>query len=356
MKKPSLRTLFLILSLLLSILGIIFVFESSVAESYREFSEAYHYVRLQSIRLFIGIIAMFIFSFIPTSVFKKFSLPFYLLSVAILLATLIPGFGVEIHGAKRWLAFGNFYFQPVEILKLSLASYFASWMSKHQRLPPFLLLLGVPALILILQPDLGSILVLLSIAFAMYFAAGAKLNKFLGLIMAGVILLSFAILSSDYRKKRLMTFLDPTLDPLGASFHIRQITLALGGGSWFGQGIGKSRQKYAYIPESSTDSIFAIIAEEIGFFGSTIILFLFASYVHLGFKMVRKQKNNKFNYLFGIGLLIWVSSQILLNLAAVVALVPLTGLPLPFFSYGGSSLIMILIATGIILGLSKKKT
>jgi len=356
MKKPSSRTLFLFVTLIISIIGLVFVFESSVAESYREFAEAYHYVRLQSIRFFIGLIAMFTFSFVPSSIFKKFAFPLYLFAIIILLATLIPGIGIQIHGAKRWLGFGNFYFQPVEIMKLSLAAYFASWMSKHQRLMPFLLLLGIPVLILILQPDLGSILVLISIAFAMYFVAGANLKKFFGILAIGLILLSLAILSSDYRKQRLMTFLDPTLDPLGSSFHIRQITLALGNGSLFGQGIGKSKQKYAYIPESSTDSIFAIIAEELGFLGSVAILFLFATYIHLGFKMIKKEKKNKFSYLFGVGLLVWISSQILLNLAAVVALVPLTGLPLPFFSYGGSSLIMILVATGILMSLGQNKT
>lgn len=352
MKKISLRTIFILLTLLLSIIGLIFVFESSVAESYREFAQPYHYVKLQSIRFIIGMIAMILVSFIPPTVYKKLAFPSFLATLALLAATLIPGIGTEIHGAKRWLGIGSFYFQPVEIMKLSLSIYFASWMTKHQRLAPFLFFLGLPVLILILQPDLGSILVVLSIAFGLYFIAGAKLSRFLSLAAIGIFLISIAILSSDYRRQRLMTFLDPTLDPLGASFHIRQITLALGNGSWLGQGIGKSKQKYAYIPESSTDSIFAIIAEELGFLGSMLILGLLAAYVHIGFRIIRKQ--DRFVYLLGSGILVWIASQTVLNLAAVVALVPLTGLPLPFFSYGGSSLIMVLVASGIIIGISKK--
>jgi cell division protein FtsW len=148
--------------------------------------------------------------------------------------------------------------------------------------------------------------------------------------------------------RRITTFLNPELDPLGSSFHIRQITLAIGSGGWLGQGIGKSRQKYSYIPETSTDSIFAIVAEEIGFVGSTVLVLAFLWYLKLGYSLLVIEKPMSYPYLLKGGILMWISTQIVLNLGSVVALVPLTGVPLPFFSYGGSSLVMILCATGIL--------
>jgi len=187
----------------------------------------------------------------------------------------------------------------------------------------------------------------------MFFLAGGKLPHILGILGIAILILTIAILSSSYRKERLTTFLNPQADPLGAGFHIRQITLALGQGGWFGQGISNSKQKFSYIPEASTDSIFAIIAEEIGFIGSTAILTLFTLYFYFAAKTV-SLATNEFSQLLGWGIIIWIASQTLLNLAAVVALVPLTGLPLPFLSYGGSSLVMILLANGILLRIGKE--
>jgi len=197
------------------------------------------------------------------------------------------------------------------------------------------------------------LLILLWIVFGMFYLAGGNL-RFLTIIGSlGLGLLVVAILLSPYRLQRLTTYLDPSKDPLGSSFHIRQITLALGHGGWFGVGIGNSQQKHAYIPEASSDSIFAIVAEEVGFIGGSIILLILFFYAYLIYRLALSFPDKSFAQMFVFGVFLWLGGQTLLNIAAVVALVPLTGLPLPFFSYGGTSLLMILTTIGILLSAAR---
>lgn len=341
------------LTAVLSLMGLFFVFESSLAEAFALVGDQYHFVKLQGGYLVLGWLALFAAHLVPIKVWEKAAPFMYGFGLVLLIMVFIPGIGREINGAYRWLFIGPVRGQPIEFVKLAVTLFFASWMVRHQRLLPFLFLTGVPILLALLQPDLGSSLVMLAIAFTMYFVAGGKLLPFAGVSAAATVLLMILILTSPYRMRRLETFINPELDPLGASFHIRQITLALGSGGWFGQGIGNSRQKFSYIPEASTDSIFAIVAEEVGFVGSLSIILLLVLFIWCGYRIVTQTKHGLFAQLVGMGILTWISTQIILNLAAVVALVPLTGLPLPFFSYGGSSLIMILLATGILLRLSR---
>ncbi len=203
-----------------------------------------------------------------------------------------------------------------------------------------------------LQPDLGTTVVMSSIAAGMYFISGAPILSFTLLGFGGIVTGAMFILTSPYRRARVATFLNPTEDPLGASYHIRQVLIALGSGGLFGLGIGKSRQKYEYIPAATTDSIFAIIAEEIGFFGSIVIISLFTIFIFRAFK-IAKQAPDQFTQLLAGGVAVWISSQTVLNLATMVALVPLTGVPLPFISYGGSSTVANLAGVGLLLSVSR---
>lgn len=277
----------------------------------------------------------------------------YVISMIMLVMVFIPGLGLSIKGARRWIDLGPVSFQPVEIVKLSIAVFFAQWLVKHQKLSPFLLVSGIPVALLFLQPDMGSTLIVTAIAFGMFFVAGASMKLIGQLSLLGVAFLALMIIIAPYRLQRITTFFNPESDPLGASFHIRQITLALGNGGVIGQGIGKSRQKFSYIPEASTDSIFAIVAEEVGFIGSTVIIFMFGAYLKSVADIVRSTKNGSYEQLLAVGIGLWLSAQMVLNLAAVVALVPLTGVPLPFFSYGGTSLVMVLWVTGMLVRLGK---
>lgn len=352
--KPSLSTgkqLFALV-ILLTLVGILIVFEASVAEAYAKFGDKYFFIKQQVKWLGLGFAALLVNSLIPTIVWKKLGPLIFVGGVLALIAVLIPGLGVEVKGATRWLELGGFRFQPVEIMKFGIVSYFASWLSQHQRLSPFLTFTLIPTVLVMMQPDLGSTLVLLSICFGMYVAAGGNLKSIILLGTIGIVGVSLLIASSPYRRDRIKTYLDPSSDPLGAGYQMRQITIALGNGGVFGKGIGQSRQKYQYIPEVSTDSIFAIVAEETGFVGSTALIVLFAVFIHSCFRIVRTIPEG-YEHLLATGIALWISAHILINLAAVVALVPLTGIPLPFISRGGTSLVTLMSSVGILISLSR---
>lgn len=346
------RATLLILTATLCGLGLFFVFEASTAESFSAYGHPYYFVKRQAMWLGIGLIGLLLSSKLPIKLWQKTSPVLYFSSLILLTLVFIPGLGLELNGAMRWIDLGPITFQPIEFAKLALISFFSSWMSQHQRLAPFIFLTAIPSLLLLLQPDMGSLLILVSICFSLFYLAGGSVKKLLPFGVGALVLLALAVVSSPYRLKRMRTYLNPNSDPLGDSFHIKQITIALGNGGWLGQGLGNSKQKHAYIPEASSDSVFAIVAEEIGFIGSSVILVLFGVYFYTAFKIAKLQKDGSFEQLIAWGILIWLGAQTLLNLAAIVALVPLTGLPLPFFSYGGTSLVMTMVGTGILLNLS----
>lgn len=339
---------------LIALIGLLFVLESSMTESRSTFGEPYFLLKRQAMWLGIGTLGFLAASFAPVSIWQKLSAPIYLGALALLLLLFVPGFSEPFNGARRWLLLGPIVVQPTEFVKLGIVMFFSSWLVKHQRLLPFLFLTGIPSLAVLLQPDLGSMLVIAGLTFGLYFVAGGKLQYLAGVALLGVTIIALAIGSSDYRQQRIMTFLNPELDPLGSSFHIRQITLALGRGGLLGQGIGNSQQRHGFLPEPSTDSIFAVTAEEIGFVGAIAIISLYSLLLWQIYLAIRTQETNSYPYLLGSGILLWVGLQMILNLAAVVALVPLTGVPLPLFSYGGSSLVTILFALGIVIQLAKK--
>ncbi len=345
--KLSLSARLLLLLLLLCCLGIFFVFEASVVESFATYGHQYHYVFRQLQWFVVGMIAFLVGWLVPQKIWKKTSSLFYWFGLLMLFLVFIPSIGVEINGARRWFILFGISFQPVEFFKVGLVLYFSTWLIRHQRLPPFLFSLLVPSTILLLQPDFGSLLVVLFIASMMYFVAGGSVRRVLPVAIAAVLVLTIAVVASPYRLRRVQTFLNPESDPLGASFQIRQITLALGSGGLFGRGLGNSQQRHAFIPEASSDSIFAIIAEEIGFVGSFVLISIYLYYLYTLYSVSNRLPVGTFGQLVVSGLWIWIAGQALLNLAAIVALVPLTGLPLPFFSYGGSSLVSLLFLNGI---------
>jgi len=348
--RPDLILLGLILAL--TIFGVIMVGNASVVEAYRDFGDKFYYLKLQTQWVGLGILAFLIALNFPLKRLKFFAFPLLLFSAICLVAVLLPGFGIKALGAKRWLGIGQFRFQPAELAKFSFILWSAAFLSKKRKTLPFLGVLGLFAGLVMLEPDLGTTVILVASGLVVYFASGAPILE-IGLIgLIGLIGGIGLIFSSPYRKERLLTFLNPTRDPLGASYHIRQILIALGSGGIFGLGLGQSRQKYEYIPAVTTDSIFAVIAEETGFLGASLVLLLFLVLVWRGFK-IAKEAPNDFTQLLAIGITAWIGLQALLNLAAMTALIPLTGVPLPFISYGGSSLVLSLTAVGILANISK---
>ena len=342
----------------LALLGLFFVFEASTVESYQMFGHPYHFIRQQAMWMLLSLVAGVSAFCVPISVWKRVAPFLYLGSLFLLFLVFIPGIGISLNGAHRWIDLRFTLLQPVELFKFSLIIFLASWLTKHQKFLPFLFWLGLPSGLILLQPDMGSLIVVTAIAVGLYFIAGARLKHLSWLVFLGALAGVLAIMLAPYRVRRLTTFFNPEADPLGAGFHVRQMTLALGNGSWFGQGLGNSSQKYAYIPEASSDSIFAIVAEEVGLVGSYSIMGVFMFFLSFGFLMMREVKAKTFEWLVGMGILLWWSIQIVLNLSAVVALVPLTGIPLPLISYGGSALSMFGLTMGVFsrIALERKKT
>jgi len=270
-----------------------------------------------------------------------------------LIVVLIPGVGTKVLGARRWLVVGPVRFQPAEFAKLAFVLYLSTFWSSKRSLWPFLIILVVLLGLIMLEPDLGTAVVLATTSLLVYFVSGAPLLSLALVGLVGLLGGAGLILLSPYRRERFSTFLNPTHDPLGASYHIRQILIAIGSGGWFGVGLGQSRQKYEYLPEVSTDSIFAVIAEELGFIGGLVILILFLILIWRGMK-IAKEAPDEFGKILAVGLISWIGFQALVNLAAMVALVPLTGIPLPFISYGGSSLVLSLTGMGILANIARQ--
>lgn len=341
-----------ILVLILTFIGIVFIADVSTPQSLNNYGDKFHLLKQQAISAAIGIVAFFVFSKIKYTFWQKLAVPLFFLSVLFLILVLLQQFGLHALGARRWLILGPINFQPSEFVKFTLCLYLAKVAASQKSAFAYLIPLVIVALLIMLEPDLGTTLVILLIGFSQIFVSDVSILYVVGSIVAGLLATILLILFSPYRKDRLMTFLENTSDPLGSSYHIRQILLGLGSGGIFGVGFGASRQKFLFLPEASTDSIFAVIAEELGLIGALIIMFLFVFFLIRGLK-IAKNAPDKFASVLAVGISVWIGGQAFLNLGSMVSLVPLTGIPLPFISYGGSSLVMILSACGILLNISK---
>jgi cell division protein FtsW len=334
--------------------GVVMVYNSSVAIAVRDFSDKYYYAREQLRWLIIGLISLIFFARIDYRRWRQAALPLMVVTVALLILVFIPGFGYKAYGAYRWIKIFFINFQPAELAKLSLVIYLSVWLSSPEknRLGAFLLLIGALAGLIVAEPDLGTAIVLGGTGILMFFGSGAPVREVIAVLAGFSVTGIFLAVLAPYRLNRIMTFLNPDSDPLGASYQIRQALLAIGSGGIFGLGLGKSRQKYEYLPEANTDSIFAIIAEETGIFGSVILLAFLLFVIWRGIRIARRQRD-PFGRLLALGITGWFGVQSLLNISAIVGIMPLTGIPLPLVSYGGSSLVITMTALGILLNISK---
>ncbi len=340
--------------LILVVFGLIMVYDASVIQGLKDFKDSYYYIRQQLIWVVLGIFSMIFFIVFDYKKFKIYSLPLVLLSFLMLMAVFIPGLGVSSGGAHRWLRLGSITIQPAEIIKLTGVIFLSAVFEKKAKLLPFLILIGgISFVTAVLQKDLGSTIVFVTTAAFLYFAAKAPFWHFLVSLPVVAATLFFLISTSSYRSKRILAFLDPFSDPQGYTYHISQVLIALGSGGLFGLGLGHSRQKFEYIPEVSTDSIFGVIGEELGFLGATFLLSLFLIMIFRGFKISQNCPDN-FGKILALGLTCWLGIQIVINISSMIALLPLTGVPLPFISYGGSALVANLTAVGILLNISKQ--
>lgn len=361
-KRPPDFVLFLTVLVLLSI-GLIMVFSSSEYATMVRYGDSFYFFKRQLLWALLGLAAMFFMMNFDYFRLKRWIGLIVLTGFILLVAVLIPGVGVVVNGARRWIDIGFMYFSPAELVKLCLIMFVAFGLSKKgeklgsfkEGLLPYLVVMAAAAGLILLQPDLGTAIVLSGTIFIMFFAAGARLSHLGGLAGLGVVAVALAIYFEPYRMRRFLAFLDPEADPQGTGYHIIQSLYALGSGGLFGVGLGQSKQKFLYLPENHTDFIFAITGEELGFIGASLVVLLFIMFVWRGLK-IAVTSPDPFASLLAAGITSGISLQALINMGVVTGSMPVTGVPLPFISYGGTSLLFTLMGIGIVLNISKYTT
>jgi cell division protein FtsW len=351
-QKTSVDRKLLFLVLAFVAFGLIAVADASAPQALNSYGDKFFLFKQQLIWAGIGIVVMFVTSMIKYTFWEKLATPLFFISVVLLVVVLLPRLGFSALGARRWILLGPVNFQPSELIKFTICVYFAKLALKAKGALSYFLPLAIIILLVMLQPDLGTTLIVVVIGISQIFVSGINLWYLFGATVAGIAAGIPLILFSSYRRERLLTFLQVSQDPLGNSYHMRQILLGLGSGGIFGVGLGASRQKYSFLPEAATDSIFAVIAEELGLIGGIAIILLFAYFVVRALKIAGSAPDI-FSKTLAVGIAAWIGGQAFLNIASMVSIVPLTGIPLPFISYGGSSLVMILAACGILLNISR---
>lgn len=352
-RKKDLFTLFL-LPIIATTVGLFFVFEASSISAFQHFGTSFYYLRLQAVWFIMGVLLMIFFSYFDYHKLYYFSFPLLLINLVLLVVVLIPGIGHSSGGARRWIDLGVISIQPSELVKFSIILYLSSWFlaKEKKRFFSFLFLLGVTIALIILQPDMGSAFIVSAVFLVLYFLSGKELRYLLFLIPVSAGGFIILIRSSAYRLKRFLAFLNPHEDPLGITYHINQILISLSAGGLFGRGIGASRQKYLFLPEAHTDSIFAIIGEEFGFIGSLTLIIFYIFLIYRCF-LVAVHAKDRYGKLLAGAIFSLLSLQILINLGGMVNVIPLTGVPLPFISYGGSSLLVFFALMGILINIGK---
>ena len=351
----------------LAMIASVSVFESYqitqrlVEQGLREETSNSFYLLRSFLHVLVGFGVMGFTMIVPYRLWEKLAMPLFFVTLILLIAVFLPGISSDYGTANSWLRLGPFSLQPSEFLKLTLIFYLALWLQKRETLIstwrdgfiPFAILLSLSTVLVALQPDLGSFLVLTSIAVTMFFIAGGNIyHVLLGGGMAAIIGLPI-ILQKQYVKNRFRAFLSPDGPSISETigFQIKQALIAIGSGGFFGLGYGKSIQKFGYLPEVQSDTVFAAMGEELGFMRLMIILGMYAIFVYRGFR-IAVEAPDRFGFLVAAGITTWIAAQTLLNMAVNLALFPLTGITMPFISYGGSSLVSIMLATGILLNIS----
>ncbi len=345
---------------LLVIFGLIMISSASVVLGRNDTGDPNYYFFAQLKWVGFGIVVLIAGYKIDYRLWRKFAPVLMLITVIALVAVFLPGIGINRNGANRWVNLGFTAFQPSELAKLALIVYLAAWFeNKGNEVKkwttstiPFVLMILIIGGLVMKQPDMGTTVILALTAGVMYIVAGARLSHILIMIITAIGLGWYLIKTSAYRMSRFMIFLNPESDSSGQGYHVNQALLAIGSGGLIGLGFGKSRQKFSYLPEAATDSIFAVISEELGIIGSSFTLILITIFGYRGYKIAREAPD-VFSRLLAVGITTWIIGQSLVNIMAILSMMPLTGVPLPFISYGGSSIVMLMLACGILLNISK---
>ncbi len=345
---------YLLFSIVLALLGIGILILSGVSAvySFRDYGTTSYYLNRQLFFIVGGLILAFIVYKIPLKTLKKMAFPAFLISIFLMFLTLLPGLGIEMGGARRWFNLGIITFQPAELLKLTLIFYLANWLpSKKEKIfLPFIVIVFFVSLSLYLQRDLSTFVIIIAIALTLYFLARKSLWENIG-IWAGVASIVYFFTQTEYRWERILTLLGLSEDILGAGFQAHHVFISIGSGGFWGRGLGFSSQKFL-VPHAMSDSIFAIIAEEGGFIIAFLVLFLFFLFFWRCFNLAKKNKDRSIQLII-IGIGVWFLIQALINTGAMTGVLPITGVPLPLISYGGSHILMELVALGLLFNVLK---
>ncbi len=351
----------LLLAVCLTCLGVVMVFSSSSIMAVRDYGDSLFFLKRQGAYALVGFAAMALLMRIDLEVLRKMAWPVLGLCALLLIAVLIPGVGKKVGGAARWIKIGGLTFQPAEVVKVGLVLFLAHSLARKQDkvksfrfgFLPYMLILAILLGLLLAQPDLGSALTLGVVAVAMLLVAGTRLKYLAGIALITMPFLYFMVMNVDYRRRRIMAFLNPWEDPSNTGFQIIQSWIAFGSGGAFGQGLGESKQKLFYLPEAHTDFIFSVIGEELGFVGVIVIAAMFMLLILRGMR-TSLNAPNEFGCFLAFGITLLIGMQAFVNMAVVMGMVPTKGLALPFLSYGGTSLVTTLAAIGILLNVSRQ--
>ena len=348
--------------IILFIGGILILSSASIVLSEKNFGTFYYYTLRQVVLGgVVGFLGLFAAMKIPYRVWRRVSVPMMVGSFILLALLLIPQFGFSHGGATRWLSLGFINFQPAEILKLAFVVYLASWLDSRRSdvgstaygLMPFSLMIALVGVFLVMQPDIGTLIVILATAGIMYLLGRGRWHQVGILAILGIVVGFFLIQLAPYRLDRISVFFNPDYDPSGAGYQMTQSLIAIGSGGALGRGFGMSVQKYSYLPEPMGDSIFAVYLEEMGFVGAILLVGAFLFFLWRGFLVARRAQDS-FGKLLAAGITVSIFIQAFINMAAISGLLPLTGIPMPFVSYGGTSLVVTLISAGILLNISRR--
>lgn len=359
-KKNNIDLILFFAVVIISIFGVMMIYSSSNIWAEYKFDDAFKYLKSQSIFLIVGLILMIIISKIPYTYYLDKANILLFVCFFLLILVIIPGIGTVRNGSRSWFGIGGFGIQPSEFMKLSLIIFVSKYLYKNEKnisniKKGVLPILGITLIVfglIMLQPDFGTGVIIVMSVVGLLFISGVSMKFFMVALVFGILGAVALIVVAPYRFKRILSFLDPWIDPLGSGFQAIQSLFAIGPGGLLGLGLGNSIQKHFYLPEPQTDFIFAIISEELGFLGIVIVSALFLTIIYRGFKISLSSKDSFSKYL-AFGITFQLAFQTLLNLMVVVSLIPITGVTLPFLSYGGSSLLITLCEMGVLLNISR---
>jgi len=343
------------------VFGLISLSSASAVVAYDKFGDAYYYFKHQLFGLGLGLLAFFYFSKVDYHKWEKYAFGFLIFSVLLLLLVFIPGLSATWGKARSWINVFGFSLQPSEFVKLSFLLYLAAWLEARKGelhdyargIGPFVVILGVIGLLMLLQPDIGTLSIVSIVSLIVYFVGGGKLKHIIFILIFGILSFSLMVQFKPYQLNRFKCMVDPEFGRQDVCYQINQSLIAVGSGGFTGRGLGASRQKFMYLPEVSGDSIFAIIAEETGFIVSGLVIGIFVFIFYRGY-LISKNAPDDFGRILAIGIVSWLSIQAIVNIGGIINILPMTGVPLPFVSYGGSAILATLSAAGVLVNISKQ--